>query len=126
MGSEGRVDGETPAGRSEHPSTPGVMARHRPRSGNQVLPWSWLVQASRGRKLVLEVKVFGSLGFHGNNICVSLRDEHVGMPRLSKGLRAGVQGSSVYTGLVPTFIDGQWGKGVKGAACYGLRGYREL
>lgn len=113
------------AGVSIHPhqgSRPGTGHGLETRS----LPRPWLVQASRGRKLVLEVKVFGSLGFHGNNICVSLRDEHVGMPRLSKGLRAGIQGSSVYTGLVPTFIDGQWGKGVKGAACYGLRGYREL
>lgn len=33
------------------------------------------------------------------------------MPRLSKSLRADVLGSSVYPGVVPIFIDGQWGKG---------------
>lgn len=82
--------------------------------------------ANRGRKLVLEVKVFGSLGFHRNNTWVSLRDKHVGMPRLSKGLRADVEGSSVYPGLVPTFTDGQWGKGVEISACYGLRGCTEV
>lgn len=83
-------------------------------------------QVNRGTKLVLEVKVFDSLCFHRNNIWVSLRDKHVGIPWLSKGLRTDVEGSSVYPSLVLTFIDGQWRKGVEIMACYGLRGCSEV
>lgn len=95
------MDGETPAGRSECPAssdldskvwaTPWVMARHRPWSASQ-MPSKTLAGSSKQRQEAagLGDEGFGSLGFHGNNIWVSLGDHHVGMPRLPKGLRADV------------------------------------